>query len=275
MQAALGVVRVKLLNHVGHWKLLRLWLALAVFRKYVSRGDPAMSKADRSGVGFPTLSAASKVVTMVSGTALVAFAATACVLIVIPGPSVLFVIGRALALGRGPAIASVVGNAFGVYLVAVFVAFGLGSLVQRSEVAFVAVKVVGGSYLVWLGVQAIRHRRDLATALGATSAPTSRWRAVRQGFVVGFANPKALIIFGAVLPQFVDRGAGHVPEQMLVLAAVAFVIALISDTIWVLAASGVRNWFATNPRRLAAVGGAGGLAMIGVGVSVVTTGRHD
>lgn len=212
---------------------------------------------------------------MVSGANVAAFAATTFVLIVIPGPSVLFVIGRALSLGRGPAIASVVGNAFGVYLVAVFVAFGLGSFVQRSEVAFLTVKVVGGTYLVWLGVQAIRHRRDLATAIRPTATPTSYWRAAQQGFLVGFANPKALIIFGAVLPQFVDPTTGHVPEQMLTLAAIAFGIALISDTIWVLAASGVRGWFATNPRRLAAVGGAGGLAMIGVGVAVATTGRHD
>jgi threonine/homoserine/homoserine lactone efflux protein len=212
---------------------------------------------------------------MVSGTHLIAFAAAAFVLIVIPGPSVLFVIGRALSLGRGPAIASVVGNGLGVYVVAVLVAFGLGSLVQGSDLAFVAVKIVGAAYLVWLGTQAIRHRRDLAAALGATAVPMSHWRAVRQGFLVGFANPKALIIFGAVLPQFVDRTAGRVPEQMLLLSAVAFGIALISDTIWVLAASGVRGWFASNPRRLAAVGGAGGLAMIAVGVSVATTGRHD
>ena len=212
---------------------------------------------------------------MVSGTQLVAFAAAAFVLIVIPGPSVLFVIGRALSLGRGPAIASVVGNGLGVYVVAVLVAFGLGSLVQRSDLAFVAVKIVGAAYLVWLGTQAIRHRREFAAALGATAVPMSHWRAVRQGFLVGFANPKALIIFGAVLPQFVNRTAGRVPEQMLLLSAVAFGIALISDTIWVLAASGVRGWFASNPRRLAAVGGAGGLAMIAVGVSVATTGRHD
>jgi threonine/homoserine/homoserine lactone efflux protein len=213
---------------------------------------------------------------MVSGTQLIAFAATAFVLVAIPGPSVLFVIGRALSLGRGPAIASVVGNAFGVYLVAVLLAFGLGNVVQRSELAFTIIKIAGGGYLVWLGIQAIRHRRELADALGTTVAPMSRWRALRQGFVVGFANPKALIIFGVVLPQFVHRSAGHIPEQMLVLAAVvAFGIALISDTVWVLAASGVRGWFANNPRRLAAVGGAGGLAMIAVGVTVATTGRHD
>jgi threonine/homoserine/homoserine lactone efflux protein len=212
---------------------------------------------------------------MVSAANLTAFAAAALVLIAIPGPSVLFVIGRALALGRGPAIASVVGNAFGVYLVAVCVAFGLGNLVQRSELAFVAIKVVGSAYLMWLGIQAIRHRRDLTAALAASDNSTSRWRAARQGFLVGFANPKALIIFGAVLPQFVDRTAGGVPQQMLQLAGGAFGIALVSDTIWVLAASGVRGWFATNPRRLAAVGGAGGLAMIGVGVAVAATGRRD
>jgi threonine/homoserine/homoserine lactone efflux protein len=212
---------------------------------------------------------------MVSTANLVAFAAAAFVLVVIPGPSVLFLIGRALSLGRGPAIASVFGNGCGVYVVAVLVAFGLGSLVQRSDFAFGAVKVVGAVYLVWLGVQAIRHRHDLGAALGTTAAPVSRWRAARQGFLVGFANPKALIIFGAVLPQFVNRTEGHVPEQMLLLSAVAFGIALISDSLWVLAASGIRGWFATNPRRLAAVGGAGGVAMIVVGVSVATTGRHD
>lgn len=84
-----------------------------------------------------------------------------------------------------------------------------------------------------------------------------------------------LIIFGAVLPQFVNRSAGHVPGQMLQLALVSFGIALVFDSVWAIAASAVRSWFAGNPRRLAAVGGAGGLAMIGVGVSVAVTGRHN
>lgn len=212
---------------------------------------------------------------MISGTDLAAFAVASFVIIVIPGPSVLFVIGRALSLGRGPAIASVVGNALGVYAVAVFVALGLGSIVQRSETAFLAVKLVGAFYLIWLGAQAIRHRHDLAAAFWARPAPASKWRAARQGFVVGIANPKALIMFGAVLPQFVDRSAGHVPEQMMVLALVSFGIALVSDSVWACLANGVRGWFSDDPRRLAMVGGAGGLAMIGVGVSVVVTGRRD
>jgi len=212
---------------------------------------------------------------VVSASNLVAFALAAFVIIVVPGPSVLFVVGRALSLGRGPAFASVVGNALGVYAVAVLVTVGLGSIVRRSELAFTAVKVVGAAYLVWLGIQAIRHRHDLVDALSATPVRTSWWRAARQGFVVGFANPKALIMFGTVLSQFVDRPARQVPQQMLLLALVALVIALVSDTAWVLAASRARTWFGTDPRRLAMVGGTGGLAMIGVGVSVAATGRRD
>jgi threonine/homoserine/homoserine lactone efflux protein len=212
---------------------------------------------------------------VISGADLAAFAVASFVIIAIPGPSVMFVIGRALCLGRGPAIASVAGNALGVYGVAVFVAFGLGSLVQRSQAAFLAVKLVGAVYLVWLGVQAIRHRHRLAAAFEATAAPVSKSRAARQGFVVGIANPKALIMFGAVLPQFVDRSAGHVPEQMMVLALVSLGVGLISDSVWACLASGVRTWITHDPRRLAMVGGAGGLAMIGVGVSIAVTGRHD
>jgi threonine/homoserine/homoserine lactone efflux protein len=206
---------------------------------------------------------------------LAGYAVASFVLIAIPGPSVLFVIGRALSLGRGSAIASVVGNALGVYVVAVLVAFGLGTLVQRSDAAFAVIKLAGGLYLMWLGVHAIRHRHDLAAALHVHVPPVSRWRAARQGFIVGIANPKALIIFGAVLPQFVNRPAGHVTEQMLLLSLVSFAIALISDSLWAVAASTVRSWFAVNPRRLAAVGGVGGLAMIGVGVSVAVTGRRS
>jgi threonine/homoserine/homoserine lactone efflux protein len=108
------------------------------------------------------------------------------------------VIARASSLGRGPAIARVVGNAYGVYVVAVLVAFGLGTVVRRSEAAFLAVKLVGACYLVWLGMQAIRHRHQLAASPASDAGNSSKCRAARQGFVVGVANPKALLIFGAV-----------------------------------------------------------------------------
>jgi len=212
---------------------------------------------------------------MISSGQLAGFVIVSVVLIVVPGPGVLFVVGRALAHGRRTALATAAGHAAGNYVVAACVAFGLGTLLERSAQAFTVVKLAGAAYLVWLGIQAIRRRGSLADAMSAAAAPQAGWRALRDGFAVGVTNPKSLILFGAILPQFVNRGAGHVPEQMLLLALVSVSIGAVTDSAWGLAASGVRAWFAQSPRRYAIVGGAGGLAMIGVGVTVALTGRKD
>jgi threonine/homoserine/homoserine lactone efflux protein len=210
---------------------------------------------------------------MISSGQLLGYAIASFLIIVVPGPGVLFVIGRALAHGRRTAIATAVGHAGGNYVVAVCVAVGLGTLLERSAQVFLAVKLAGALYLVWLGVQAIRHRQALAEAMSDAVPPRAGWLALRDGFVVGVTNPKAYILFGAILPQFVNRGAGHVPAQMLLLALVSVSIGVLSDCTWGLAASGVRAWLARSPRRFALVGGAGGLAMIGVGVTVALTGQ--
>jgi threonine/homoserine/homoserine lactone efflux protein len=212
---------------------------------------------------------------MISGGQLLGFTLASMVLIVIPGPGVLFVVGRALSHGRRTALATACGHAAGNYVVAACVAVGLGALLERSVTVFVVVKVVGAAYLVWLGVQAIRHRKSLLDTFSAAAEPRQGWRALRDGVVVGITNPKSYILFGAVLPQFVNRGAGHVAGQMLVLALVSVLIGAVSDCGWGFAASAVRNWFASSPRRFELVGGAGGLAMIGVGVTVAITGRKD
>ena len=212
---------------------------------------------------------------MVSSGQLIGFTLASLVLIVIPGPGVLFVVGRALAHGRRSALATACGHAAGNYVVAACVAVGLGTILERSATAFVAVKIAGAAYLTWLGIQAIRHRRSLASAFAAVAEPREGWRALRDGVVVGVTNPKSYILFGAILPQFVNRPAGHVPGQMLLLALVSVMIGAVSDCAWGLAASVVRSWFARSPRRFELVGGAGGLAMIGVGVTVALTGRHN
>ncbi len=212
---------------------------------------------------------------MISPGQLLSYAIASFVLIVVPGPGVLFVVGRALAHGRRTALATALGHAAGNYVVAACVAVGLGTLLERSAQVFLAVKLAGALYLIWLGVQAVRHRKVLADAMSAAVPARAGWLALRDGFVVGVTNPKAFILFGAVLPQFVNRGAGHVPVQMLLLALVSVSIGVVSDSAWGLAASAVRAWFARSPRRFALVGGAGGLAMIGVGVTVALTGRKD
>ncbi len=197
------------------------------------------------------------------------------ILIVIPGPGVLFVIGRALAHGRSTALASVVGHVVGNYVVAVCVALGIGTVVERSATVFTVIKLAGAAYLIWLGIHAFRQRHSLARLLSEAAAPRGSVRSMREGFVVGLTNPKALILFAAVLPQFVNRTAGHVPAQMLVLSALSVLIGLVTDSCYGLAASTAAAWFARSPRRLELVGGAGGLAMIGLGVTLALTGRKD
>jgi threonine/homoserine/homoserine lactone efflux protein len=212
---------------------------------------------------------------MVSSGQLIGFTLASFVLIVVPGPGVLFVVGRALSHGRRTAIATAAGHAAGNYVVAACVAVGLGTILQRSAEVFIAVKLIGALYLVILGVQAIRHRKSLATAMSGAAGSSDGWRALRDGLVVGVTNPKSYILFGAILPQFVNRSAGNVPAQMLLLALISVAIGLVSDITWGLAASGVRAWFAGSPRRYELVGGAGGLAMIGVGVTIAVTGRRS
>lgn len=208
-------------------------------------------------------------------THLLTFMLISFALIVVPGPNVLFVISRSLQLGRAAGVGTAVGGQLGVYAQVAAVAFGIGVLVERSATIFTVIKLAGAVYLAYLGVQAVRHRRSLAEALGTQVAKKTPWRIVRDGFLVGVTNPKVVVFFAAVLPQFVDRSAGRVPLQMLLLGAIFIGIAVISDGSWALAAGTARAWIARSPRRLELVGGAGGLAMIGIGVSLAVSGRKD
>lgn len=205
-----------------------------------------------------------------------AFVLLSVVVVAVPGPSVLFTIGRALTVGRREALLTVAGNAIGVYLQVVAVAVGVGVVVERSAAVFTAIKLVGAAYLVYLGAQAIRHRRKVTEALasGVPAVLPSR-RALRDGIVVGVANPKSIVFFVVALPQFTNPAAGHVPVQMLVLGAVFPVIALVLDSVWALLAATARAWFSRSPRRLELIGGAGGLMMIGLGAGIAVTGRKD
>ncbi|MFC1411756.1 LysE family translocator [Streptacidiphilus sp. N1-12] len=212
---------------------------------------------------------------MVSADRLAAFAGMSLLLIVIPGPSVLFVVGRALAHGRRTALLSVFGNTVGAYALVLAVSFGIGPVVQRSVLVFTALKLAGAAYLVLLGVKALRHRGALQESFAGEAPVRGVPRTMWEGFVVGVANPKTMVFFAAVLPQFVDRAAGDVTGQLMLLGVVFTVIALVSDSVWGLAASQARSWFARSPKRLSMVGGAGGLAMIGLGVTVAVTGRRD
>ena len=206
---------------------------------------------------------------------LLAFAVTAFVIILIPGPSVLFTVSRAIVLGRVAGVATVAGNTVGAFTQVVAVAFGIGPLIERSIALFTVLKLAGACYLIFLGVQAVRHRHSLAEALGQQVERKTTARIVIDGFTVGVTNPKVVVFFSAILPQFVDRQAGNVPVQIIMLGAIFAAVALLSDSAWALAAGTVRTWLSRSPRRLALLGGVGGIAMIAIGTRLAFTGRHD
>jgi threonine/homoserine/homoserine lactone efflux protein len=212
---------------------------------------------------------------MLSWHQLSAFVPAALVLLALPGPSVLFVVTRGVALGRQAALATVLGNELGTSCHAVGVAIGVGAIVQRSIAVFTIMKLAGAAYLVWLGILAIRDRSHLSDALGAPARPRSRGRLVRDGFLVGVTNPKTTLFFLAVLPQFVVPGHGHATLQLLTLGLVFVGLAFVNDSLYGLAAGSVRRWLDDSPRRGRILGGASGLVMIGLGVRLATTGRHD
>ncbi len=215
---------------------------------------------------------------MPSASTLLAFAGASIVLALIPGPSLLFMIGRAISAGRREALLTVVGNGFGLFTQMVAVAAGLGPVVAASATAYLVLKVAGAIYLVWLGIGAFRHRRALSAELDAELAAAARTPAIhalRKGYVVGVTNPKTVVFFAALLPQFVDRTAGPAWMQIVVLGAMFTVIAISSDSTIALIAGRARDWFASSPRRMERVGGTGGLMMMGLGVGLLFTGRPD
>ena len=183
-----------------------------------------------------------------------------------PGPSVLFVIARAISWGRATAVASVGGNALGMLVLSILVAFGLGPILQNSDLAFISVQLLGGSYLIYLGVDAIRHSQIHAEEMvNHGEIRPSMSRSIRDGFWVGSLNPKGLVFFAAILPQFVDRD-GPVTRQLIFLGFVFALLAFLSDGMWGLLAGTARERIAQNPKNLVLLRRLGGCVMIALGL---------
>jgi threonine/homoserine/homoserine lactone efflux protein len=189
------------------------------------------------------------------------------VIILAPGPSVLFVLARAIAWGRATAVATVAGNVTGAFTLSVVVAIGLGPILQRSEIAFISVQVLGGLYLVYLGITAIKHSQIHASDMANQGdIRPSTWRSMREGFWVGALNPKGMVFFAAILPQFVDREAGNITSQLILMGAIFAVLAFFSDGGWGILAGTIRNWLATELKRLVFMRMTGGVVMIILGL---------
>lgn len=190
-------------------------------------------------------------------------------IVAVPGPSVVFTVGRALSAGRRSALATVLGNGVGVFAQAVVIAVGLGTVLASVTWAFIAIKVTGGCYLIWLGIEAIRHRH--VTMEAADTPQQFLLTDFRTGVTVGLTNPKTLIFLYALLPAFVPSGASTVP-QMLLLGTIFAAVAVAGDSVWAIPAGTARAWFTQSPRRIGRLRTAGGAIQIGLGTYTVATG---
>ncbi len=191
-------------------------------------------------------------------------------IILAPGPSVLFTIARAISWGRVAAIATVIGNAVGMFLVSVLVALGIGPLLQRSEILYNGIQWAGGAYLIYLGYAAIAASKvDAADMQKTVGNKPSFFTSLRNGFWVGVLNPKSVVFFAAILPQFIDQEKNNVTAQLLLLGAIFALIALISDGSYGLLAGTIRQWLSGDVKRLIFMRLTGGVVMIALGIFTI------
>lgn len=207
---------------------------------------------------------------MVIPSRLLEYVVAAMVIIFIPGPSVLFIIARAVAWGRKIAVFTVVGNVTGAFTLSAVVAIGLAPLLQSSRLIYQGVQFAGGSYLIYLGIDAIRHRQLVSTGItNQVEKSPGLFRSMREGFWVGALNPKGVVFFAAVLPSFIDRDRGYITLQLLFLGAIFAAIAFFSDSAWALLAGTAREWLATDTKRIEILRAVGGIVMFILGLLVI------
>lgn len=197
---------------------------------------------------------------------LLPFIAFSLVIIAIPGPSVMFAISRALVLGRRGAIITVVGNGIGVFVQAVAVSVGLGILIESNEVLMTVIRLAGAGFLIYLGINSLRHRRDGIDSPETANKTPSR-NLLRESIIVGMSNPKTIVFFSAIFPQFVDAARGPIVLQMLILSVVFVVFGISGDAVYALSAGAARDWFAQSPQRIVTIRVIGGTLILGLGVA--------
>jgi len=199
------------------------------------------------------------------------FAVASFLLIVVPGPAVLYVVTRSVAQGRRAGLVSMLGVEAGGLVHVAAAAVGLSAIIASSATAFTVVKLAGAAYLISIGVRRLVAREETLPA--ATVAGRSAKRLFAQGVVVNVLNPKTAVFFLAFLPQFVDPARGTVTLQFLVLGLTFVAVAMISDGAYALAAGTAGDWLRGSERVRRWLGRFSGAVFVGLGVTAVLTGR--
>lgn len=178
---------------------------------------------------------------------LLAFSLAALLLVIIPGPNVLYIVTRGIDQGRKAAVTSALGVQSGMIVHVAAAAIGLSALLASSEVLFNVVRFAGAAYLIWLGVRNLLARVTDLDIVSDRHRLGYR-RIFVQGILVNVLNPKVALFCLALLPQFVDPARGNTAIQILVLGCVMIVIGMISDTTYALASGGIGSWLKTRQR---------------------------
>ena len=203
---------------------------------------------------------------------LLVFSAAALALIVVPGPAVLYIVAQSIDRGRLAGVVSALGVAVGGLVHVTAAAIGLSSLLVSSATAFAAVKYAGAAYLIGLGLYTLLVRRKEPAA----SVPQERRlrRRFGQGVVVNVLNPKTALFFFAFLPQFVDPDKGSAALQIGVLGLLFVALAVISDSLWALAAGSASERLRGSRRFLAVQRYVSGSVFVGLGAVTAFARRH-
>ena len=204
---------------------------------------------------------------------LTVFCGAALLLLVVPGPAVLYIVASSIDGGRRAGAASMLGIQVGALVHVVAAALGLSGLLAASALAFDTVKYLGAAYLIAIGIWTL-VRGGSPTDSEEVRAPTRYRRRFAQGVVVQILNPKTALFFLAFLPQFVDRSAGHVGLQMLLLGLVFVALAIVSDGAWVLVAGTASERLRGHQGFLRTQRYVSGTVFVGLGVATALTGSH-
>jgi threonine/homoserine/homoserine lactone efflux protein len=198
---------------------------------------------------------------MPSAATLLLFAGSTLLLLMLPGPSVLYVVARTVEQGRSAGLVSVLGLETGALVHVAAAAAGLSALVASSPTAFAVLRYGGAAYLLWLGVRTLRRSHGRA---GAPGPAASRARLFRDGVMVDLLNPKTALFFLAFLPGFVHEGAGPVALQVVLLGVVFVALATLTDAAYALAAARMSRRVRARGGRRVAYGSAGAYGVLGV-----------
>lgn len=209
---------------------------------------------------------------MPDGSTLWIFCLTAAALIAIPGPAVLYIVAQSVGHGRRAGVVSAAGVASGGAVHVVGATVGLSGLLLSSATAFSALRLVGAAYLVYLGVRRLLGRDG--TALLAPAPARSLGRLYRDGAIVNVLNPKTALFFYAFLPQFVDPDRGSVAVQSLLLGGLFLLIAVVSDSLWGIAAGSAGSWLRRRPHVLRAERWVSAGTLLGLGAVTAVSGAH-